>query len=276
MRSHSHGLEAAAVNRRRPVPIERLVMLRRAVALVGGEAVAAGRSRPARHHFIARHLREYRGGTDAGAQRIAVDDRFERAIERQARERRTAIAVDLHVRRTHAQSHQRAAHRQVRRLAGCSACRFPRRRPMRPTRPAQRARILIASSARSSGSMTFESRMPRMRRRRIENDGRRDHRSGQRTATRFIDARAAGRRVPNRAPAVLNLIPRAPPDASARDSNSTMASAARAARVAPQRLVYQGESLHELIAIGTLQLLRAAQVRARQPALRRLKNSGTS
>ena len=86
------------------------------------------------------------------------------------------------------QAEQRAAHRQVGRLQDVDACRFPRRRPTRPTRPAAPPRILIASSSRSSGSITLESRDAADAPPRVEDHRRRDDRARQRPAARLVDA----------------------------------------------------------------------------------------
>src|SRR5688572_21638526 len=118
-------------------------------------------------------------------------------------------------------------------------------------------RILIASSARSSGSTTLESRMPRMRRRgsRITAAATTGPASGPRPAS-STPARKPSRTRLNASCAViaprqtrpvhqLDLRPAHQFDYCVRRTR---------ARVTAQRLMDGCESLHELIAIGTLQL----------------------
>ena len=183
-----------------------------------------------------------------------------RAVQRQAGERRTAVAVDLHVRRAHAQSEQRAAHRQVRRLQDVQRSRFPRRRPRPPTTRAPRARILIASSARSSRLEHLGIADAADAAARIEDHRGRDDRSGQRSAAGLVDAREQA--VASQIERQLCRTHRSPSTRGSmrlRLAHQFDDGVRRArARVAAQRLVDGGESLHELIAIGTLQL-RAAR-----------------
>src|SRR5690606_5347048 len=115
-RGRTHRLEALTMYCARPVAIERLVVLRRAVALVRGETILRIDRIEARHHLVALHFRVIRRGIDARAPRVSVDDGFEAAFERQPGERRAAIAVDLHVRWMHAQSDERSSHGEVRRF----------------------------------------------------------------------------------------------------------------------------------------------------------------
>src|SRR5690606_4620658 len=102
--------EALTMYRTRPISVERFVVLRRAVALVGGKAVLRKECIETRHHLVAGHLCEDGCGADAGAQRVSVDDRLEAAVERQLGERRAAVPIDLHMRRMHTQTDQRSAH----------------------------------------------------------------------------------------------------------------------------------------------------------------------
>src|SRR5262245_11377212 len=109
------------------------------------------------------------------------------------------------------------------------------------------ARILIASSVRSCGSITLESRMPRMRRRgsRITAEATTGPASGPRPAS-STPARKPSRTRLNASCAELIASP------STQQCNYGLRRTR--ARVTAQRLVDGCESLHELIAIGTLQL----------------------
>ena len=81
----THGLEGAAVNRARAVLLERLDVLRRAVALVLREAVLRVDLVVLVHEAVTRDLRDDRGRRNRGGLRIALDDRLRghrQAVER--------------------------------------------------------------------------------------------------------------------------------------------------------------------------------------------------
>src|SRR5690606_5341467 len=141
----------------------------------------------ASHHLVARDLGEYRSCADAGAQCIPIDDRFEAALERQLRKGRTAIAIDLHVIRGDAQTDERATHGQIGRLKNVvrvdllDVC--PRDRPREGAAPdlaRERHALLLVEHLRIAYASQALAR--------IEDDSSRDHRPGERAATRLIDA----------------------------------------------------------------------------------------
>jgi hypothetical protein len=164
-------------------------MLGRGVALVLAEAVLRIELVEADHHRVAPHLGENRRSADADAARIAVDDRFEAAVQRQAHERRTAIAIDLHVRRPHAQAEQRAPHRQVGRLQDIERVDFldvgPRDRPGQGAAADLDRKLLALLGLDDLGVADAADAPPR-----VEDHRSRDDRSGQRAAPRFVDAGA--------------------------------------------------------------------------------------
>ncbi len=166
------------------------------VALVHAEREAriAGVERP--HERVAVGLGEDRGGADRRDPRIAGHDRLQRARQRQIGDARAAIAVDAHVRRTHRQRQQRAAHRQQRRLQDVQAVDLVAIRPA--DRPGERARADDGSQAcalrdRKHLGVGKAANAPL----RVQDHRSRHHRARQRPAAGLIDPATRARLTPS-------------------------------------------------------------------------------
>jgi hypothetical protein len=176
-------------------------------------------------------------------------------------ERRTAVAVYLHVRGPHAQPEQRAPHRQIGRLQDVQVIDLfdvgPRDRPRDRAGADLDCELGALLRLDQLGVADAADAPPR-----IEDHRGRDDGSRQRSAPRLIDAGA--QTVANQIERQLCRTHRSPSTQQCNDGLRRTR-----AGVPAQRLVDRGESLHELIAIGTLQLRQHGGARARRRAPRR-------
>src|SRR5680860_324702 len=101
----SYRPESASMTSARPMPLKRRQMQRRAIALVGGEAIVGIPRIQHAHLAIARDLGQDRGRADGGHACVPADHGA-----RRTRQRRTAVAIDQTVPGDDSQRTHRAPH----------------------------------------------------------------------------------------------------------------------------------------------------------------------
>src|SRR5579883_1515372 len=181
------GAEGAAMLGRGLESAQRREMRRGAVALVRRERKARIAGVERLHHCIPMRLRENGCGADGGDTRISLDDGLHGTAEAQILEGRQLVAVDLYVGRTYGQAQQRTAHGEEGRAENVESVDLVAVGPR--NRLGQRA---LADDGGQALSL-----LPRQRlgigeasdaSARIEDHGRGDDRSSERSAAGFVDA----------------------------------------------------------------------------------------
>ncbi len=139
------------------------------------------------HITISRRLRQNRGGADGGLGHIAVDDGTRRQHLTQSVQIGKPVAIHQHVIRRQRHGQQRAAHGQKCRLQNIQRVDFGLVRPadteaqrFAPDLDAEPRALLGAQGFRIGDAFDGSARP--------QNDGRRHHRSRERSAARLIDA----------------------------------------------------------------------------------------
>jgi hypothetical protein len=184
-RRGAHRREREPVLARGSEAIQRRQVRRGAVSLVAREVITRTGPIELAHQRIAVCLGQDRGGADRGHRRIAAHHCLDAAAE--IGERRSAIAVDLHVRRAHREAEQCAAHGEQRRFEDID--RVDLGAPGAADRPGERARadqrrepLARRLTQRLGIAQTLDGTG------RIENHRRGDDRTGERSATGLVHA----------------------------------------------------------------------------------------